>query len=188
MIGEIFLYKCRYIYILQFSWETLAAHSIQTAFITLLWVRCGIVWELLVWFVFNYLILFRLSNINFVCLLISIQFKSNSVLNIFQTSCQLFRTMNIHCIMKFFCLLLAAIIRRILLAGIWILISLFFYEFSLFYRHKVILYFSATLHNKTKIWRMFEAIGSSEEDEIIERIVWYWCWGRMLHKKHSSPS
>ena len=21
-----------------------------------------------------------------------------------------------------------------------------------------------------------------------ERIVWYWCWGRMLHKKHSSPS
>ena len=87
------------------------------------------------------------------------------------------------------CLLL--LLAGILFAGIGNMnfnIFVFFYEFSLFYRHKVRLYFSATLHNKTKIWRMFEAIGSSEEDEIIERIVWYWCWGRMLHKKHSSPS
>ena len=40
-----------------------------------------------------------------------------------------------------------------------------FYEFSLFFRHKVILYFSATLHNnKTKIWRKFEAIWRSSNN------------------------
>ena len=44
----------------------------------------------------------------------------------------------------------------LLLAGIWILT--FFNKFSLFYRHKVIFYLSTTLHNKTKILRMFDAI------------------------------